>query len=93
MLTTAQVAEALGVSPGRVLQLARLRNVPPAMKAGGAYLWHKRSVEKLRPKPVGRPLRCPSCNSDAVAKPTERLRECASCGYTWHARRWRRKGQ
>ena len=53
MLTTRQVAERLGVSPRRVLALAKDRRVAPAMIAGRSKLWQASDVERLRPRAVG----------------------------------------
>jgi len=54
-LTTDEMAGRLGVTPSRIFQLARKREVKPAMYIGRAALWHEADVERLRPGRGGWP--------------------------------------
>jgi excisionase family DNA binding protein len=53
-LTTAQLAEALGVSPRRVLALARSRGVA-SIRVGRAHLWPRSAQTAMRERTNGRP--------------------------------------
>ncbi len=54
MLTTREVATALGVTPRRVLAIAKARGVK-GRRVGTAWLWPARAVEEMKPGPRGRP--------------------------------------
>lgn len=54
LLTTRQVAERLGVTPGRVLQLARERVILPQHRAV-TLLWREADFPRFARKPRGRP--------------------------------------
>jgi excisionase family DNA binding protein len=53
-LTTQELADALGVTPRRVLQLAKDRGVE-SEKVGQMRLWPKSALKALKPNPPGRP--------------------------------------
>jgi len=55
MISTRQVAEAIGVSAQRVLQMARERKIEPAARIGPAYLWHEADLPRFERRPRGRP--------------------------------------
>jgi hypothetical protein len=59
LLTTAQVATALGISPLRVRQIAKQRAVGWQVE-GTCWLFRAEDVERLRPYPTGRPRKYPS---------------------------------
>lgn len=54
-LTTAELAEALGVGTRRVLQIADARGLTDELsrKVGQARLWRRSAIDKLRPRPTG----------------------------------------
>lgn len=54
LLPTRLVADILGVSLGRVQQLAAARGVPPVL-LGGRRFWTQEQVSQLRPGKNGRP--------------------------------------
>ena len=58
LYTVAQAAVALGVSPGRVRQLIRLRGV--GAKHGRDYALTAADLRALKPKSVGRPKNTPA---------------------------------
>lgn len=53
-LTTAQLADALGVSPRRVLALARSRGVE-SIRVGRAHLWPRSALRAMSERTPGRP--------------------------------------
>lgn len=53
--STPQVAAILGVSLGRVRQLAANRGIQPIMRISRMALWSPSQVEALRPGPPGTP--------------------------------------
>lgn len=55
LVTTAQLASLVGVQPRRLLQLASVRKVEPAMIAGRVKLWNKEDAKLLKPGKAGRP--------------------------------------
>jgi excisionase family DNA binding protein len=54
LLTTAQAAAELGVTPSRVLALINAGRLP-AQKFGHAYLIQKKDLAKVKNRKVGRP--------------------------------------
>jgi len=55
LMSTREVATALGVTTRVVQQTAQRHGVEPAARVGQAYLWRPSDLERLRPKPRGRP--------------------------------------
>lgn len=55
LLTTKQLADKIGVTPRRLLQLAGTREVNPAIVVGRNKLWRETDAAKLKPGKVGRP--------------------------------------
>ena len=55
MLTTAQIAQTLKVTPRRVLAIAKARGVVPLHKVGSACWWAHTATEAMKPGKVGRP--------------------------------------
>lgn len=53
IITTIEAAGRLGISTGRVCQLARARGL--GRKIGNAWIFTERELVKLKPGPVGRP--------------------------------------
>lgn len=53
MLTTAELAKIVGVTPRRLLAIAARRGVRPARQVGHAHLWRPAQAEQLRPGRVG----------------------------------------
>jgi hypothetical protein len=53
MLTTKEVAALLGVSTGRVHQIAKDRGVEPDDRIGVAKLWRRSTVRLLKPRASG----------------------------------------
>jgi hypothetical protein len=54
LITTRQVAERLGVTPGRVLQMARERVILPQHRAV-TLLWREEDFPRFARRPRGRP--------------------------------------
>lgn len=55
LLTTRDVANKLGVSERRVLQIANARGIEPAMRVGGACIWRALDLKRFALRPSGRP--------------------------------------
>ena len=55
MLTTAELAAAVGTTPRGVLAIAKRRGVKPARTIGRSHLWPSSAVAGLRPGPKGWP--------------------------------------
>lgn len=55
MISTRQVAETIGVSAQRVLQMARERKIEPAARIGQGYAWHAADLPRFERRPRGRP--------------------------------------
>jgi len=55
MISTRQVAETIGVSAQRVLQMARERKIEPAARIGQGYAWHEADLPRFERRPRGRP--------------------------------------
>lgn len=56
LLTTEEVADVLGVTPGRVRQFVCEQRLSPTDKVGHIWLFARDTVEKFRkiPRPAGR---------------------------------------
>jgi len=55
MMSTKQVADAVGVSAQRILQMARARGIEPAARIGPAYVWHEADLPRFDRRRAGRP--------------------------------------
>lgn len=55
MLTTAELAAQVGVTPRRLLAIAQARGVEPARIVGRSKLWKPKDAAKLAPGKPGRP--------------------------------------
>jgi hypothetical protein len=54
-ITTKQIAESIGVTPCRVLQLASSRGIKPT-RIGSAYVWPREVLSKFKRRSPGRPV-------------------------------------
>jgi transcriptional regulator with XRE-family HTH domain len=54
-LSTRQIAERIGVSAQRVLQMARERSIEPCTRIGPAFIWHAADLKRFNRRPAGRP--------------------------------------
>jgi len=61
MLTTIEIAAALNLTPGRVLQLAAERGLYPVVPGSGrrGHLWHAEAVAAMRDRQTRRGPRGP----------------------------------
>jgi hypothetical protein len=55
MISTKQVADAVGVSAQRILQMARARGIEPAARIGQGYAWNAADLPRFERRPAGRP--------------------------------------
>ena len=71
-LSTAEVAKALDVSPGRVIQLVKLGRIKNE-KIGGRYIFTQRDLDNYVRLPAGRPAKHPLPCENAPQEPVQQI--------------------